>query len=239
MACLDLDEDLASHAADEVRAVGALASQATLDVTLEQSVTAAFDKVEHELGIITVLVNGAVTYNEKGLLAMPFQQWRQQLAVILDGVFLCTRAVVGRLVATGQTGSIINISSTAAYQGEPGNVAYCTAKSGILNFTRSVAMEFAHLGIRVNSLSPTSTDPSEAGKRALSWGVAVENDRSYLDAIARHVPMHALPAPSDYGRAAVFLASDASVMMTGSELRVDAGSLARYWRWDPAEGVDE
>jgi len=97
-------------------------------------------------------------------------------------------------------------------------------------------MELVGYGIRVNSLTPTATDPTEAHDRAERWGRAVgprEGVASRMEPFRRRVPMQKLPAPSDYGRAAAFLASDNAAMITGTDLRVDAGAIARYWAWDP------
>jgi len=139
-----------------------------------------------------------------------------------------------------QTGAVINIISTAGHQGEPGNIAYSTSKCGLLNFTRSAAMELVGHGIRVNSLTPTATDPSESFERAARWGRTVKKPES-LDRVMKpyrtRIPMQKLPVPSDYGRAAVFLASDDAGMITGTDLRVDAGAVARYWAWDPTAGA--
>src|SRR5260370_39697588 len=135
-------------------------------------------------------------------------------------------------------GSINNIISSAGVQGEQNNIAYCTAKSGLLNFTRSAAMELVAHGIRVNSLTPTATDPSESLERAARWGRKVPNaERMQMafEPFRTRVPMQRLPVPRDYGRAAVFLASDDARMITGTDLRVDAGAIARYWAWNPTD----
>jgi 3-oxoacyl-[acyl-carrier protein] reductase len=163
---------------------------------------------------------------------MPFDEWRRQLSVILDSAFLFTRAVIDQLIAESRRGSIITLTSTAAYQGEPNNIAYCTAKSGLLNFTRSVAMEVAPFGIRVNSLSPTGTSLHEAAERSRRWGIEGPSEESMdiMAKVAGLLPLGQAPSPSHYGDAAVFLASDAAEMITGTELRVDAGALAKYWR---------
>ena len=140
------------------------------------------------------------------------------------------------MIARATGGAVINIISTAGHQGEPGNIAYSTSKCGLLNFTRSAAMELVGSGIRVNSLTPTATDPDESFERAARWGRTVKRPES-LDRVMKpfrtRIPMQKLPVPSDYGRAAVFLASDDAGMITGTDLRVDAGAVARYWAWDP------
>ena len=87
------------------------------------------------------------------------------------------------------------------HQGEPGNIAYSTAKCGLLNFTRSAAMELVGHGIRVNSLTPTATDPSQSFERAARWGRTVKKPES-IDRVMKPfrdgIPMGKLPLPSDY-----------------------------------------
>jgi NAD(P)-dependent dehydrogenase (short-subunit alcohol dehydrogenase family) len=119
-------------------------------------------------------------------------------------------------------------------------VGYGTGKGGLLNFTRSVAMELAEHGIRMNSLTPTATDPAEGRERAAEWGVPWppprrgQRRRGLLPDASQGVPLLKLPSPRHYARAAVFLASEDAEMITGFDLRVDAGAVARYWLWDPA-----
>jgi NAD(P)-dependent dehydrogenase (short-subunit alcohol dehydrogenase family) len=206
------------------------------DATDAADVTRAVTEVAESLGPVDLLVNGAVIYAVKGLLDMELSQWRRQLAVMLDSAFLFSSVVARRLVADGRGGVIVNVISTAGHQGEAGNIGYTTAKGGLLNMTRSAATELAPHGIRVNSLTPTATDPAEALERAARWGVPGPDDatRASLKAAETQVPLGKLPSPSDYGRAAVFLCSDAARMVTGIDLPVDAGSLARYWRVKPA-----
>jgi NAD(P)-dependent dehydrogenase (short-subunit alcohol dehydrogenase family) len=235
VACLDANPLYAEKTADEVRAVGASAMAVTMDATSETSVAEAFAAVEAEFGLMTILVNGPVWFNTKGLLDMPFHEWQRQISIVLDGSFLCSREVIRRLVAADSVGSIICLTSTAAYQGEPGNVGYSTAKSGIVNFARSVAMEYADRHIRVNCLSPTATGHGEALERAERWGIELETNAEFFAEIAKRTPMGELPQPSDYGLAAVYLASPAAKLVTGTDMRVDSGTIARYWRWDPAE----
>ncbi len=182
-----------------------------------------------------------VIFNQKGVLDMPLAEWTRQTAVILTGAFLFTKHVAQLMIDQGRRGSIINIVSTAGHQGEPWNIGYCTGKSGLLNFTRSVAMELAEYGIRVNSLTPTATDAAEGLARAAEWGVPLRRPthpsprrRGFLSGSTPGVPLGKRPSPADYAKAAVFLASDDAAMITGTDLRVDAGALARYWMWDPS-----
>lgn len=171
---------------------------------------------------------------------MPLAEWEKQIGVILTGAFLFTKHVAQSMIERGVKGNVINIISTAGHQGEPGNVAYSTAKSGLLNFTRSVAMELVPHGIRVNSLTPTATDPTESDERATRWGRNAPTTNAAraaaFESYRRRVPMQKLPRPSDYGLAAAFLASHEAAMITGTDLRVDAGAVARYWAWEPSAG---
>lgn len=232
VACVDLDESVAQRAAHEIREGGGKAMAVGCDVTLEQEVARAVDQIRAEAGLIDVLVNGAVRYIEKGIRSMSLGEWRAQLSVLLDGPFLFTKYVADALIGAARTGSIINLISTAGHQGEPENIGYTTAKGGLLNMTRSLAMELAPYGIRVNSLTPTATDPREGIERGTRWGMpgVPEPFVIALEAAARQAPLGSLPAPSDYGNAAVFLASPAARMITGTDLRVDAGCVAKYWR---------
>jgi NAD(P)-dependent dehydrogenase (short-subunit alcohol dehydrogenase family) len=221
----------AEHCAEEIRRPGGWASPVRCDVSDEASVRSAFDAVEADRSA-DILVNGAAIYVEKGLLAMSAEEWTRQLGVILTGTFLMTKQFVAPMVERRQ-GCVINLASTAAYQGQPRNIGYCSAKAGILNFTRSAAMELAEHGVRVNTLTPTATGTVELRERAAAWGVAppTEAGEARRERSRSVIPMGRLPEPHDYGRAAVFLASEDARMITGTDLRVDAGATARYWAW--------
>ena len=238
--CVDVRPDNAERCADAITQRGGAALGVVCDVTNEAQVQAAVGRAREVCGGVDILVNGAVIFNQKGVLDMPLAEWTQQLAVILTGTFLCTKYVAQLMIDQGRQGSIINIISTAGHQGEPWNIGYCTGKSGLLNFTRSAAMELAEHGIRVNSLTPTATDTAEGMARAAEWGVPFRRPsnpsprrRGFLAASIPGVPLGKRPSPADYAQAAVFLASDEAAMITGTDLRVDAGALARYWLWDP------
>ncbi len=233
---VDARAENATDCARYVNRTGGRAIAVTADVADEAQVRAAVNAAVEAFGKVDILVNNAAIFNKKGVIDMSFAEWQQQTGIILGGAFLFTKHAATRMIAHGAGGAIINIISTAGHQGEPGNIAYGTAKCGLINFTRSAAMELVGHGIRVNSLTPTATDPAESFDRAERWGRTVTRPVGLSDRMAAfrsRVPMQKLPRPSDYGRAAVFLASDDAAMITGTDLRVDAGAIARYWAWDP------
>lgn len=184
--CIDVQPDNADRCADDIKKRGGEAVGVVCDVTDEAQVQAAVARAGEAFGGIDILVNGAVVFNQKGVLDMPLGEWTRQIAIILTGAFLCTKHVAQSMVDKGRRGSIINIISTAGHQGEPWNIGYCPRRRGFLG-------------------------PGVPG-----------------------VALGRLPSPADYAKAAVFLASDEAAMITGADLKVDAGALARYWRWDPS-----
>jgi NAD(P)-dependent dehydrogenase (short-subunit alcohol dehydrogenase family) len=233
---VDAHAENADDCARAINAAGGRAIGVTCDVTDEAQVRAAVEAGLAAFGRIDALVNNAAIFNKKGVLDMPLDEWRRQTDVILTGAFLGTKYVARSMIERGVRGAVLNIISTAGHQGEPGNIAYSTAKCGLLNFTRSAAMELVGHGIRVNSLTPTATDPSEMYERAVRWGREVRSSAGMIAAMEPFrtgVPMQKLPKPSDYGQAAAFLLSDEASMITGTDLRVDAGAVARYWAWKP------
>jgi NAD(P)-dependent dehydrogenase (short-subunit alcohol dehydrogenase family) len=237
--CVDLNPAYALGCAGSIKQQGGNALGLVCDVTDENQVLATLDKAYAEFQGIDILVNGAVIFNRKGVLNMPLTEWRSQIDVILTGAFLFTKHVARRMIDQGNQGCVINIISSAGHQGEPGNVGYGTGKGGLLNFTRSVAMELAEHGIRVNSLTPTATDSTEGAQRAADWGVEWPGPRlgdrrkGMLPNADLGLPLLQRPSPRHYGKAAVFLASDDAEMITGFDMRVDAGAISRYWLWDP------
>jgi NAD(P)-dependent dehydrogenase (short-subunit alcohol dehydrogenase family) len=238
---VDANAANATDCAKYLEGTGRRALSVTCDVTDEAQVRAAVDAALGAFGRIDILVNNAAFFNKKGVIDMPFEEWNRQTGVILGGAFLFTKHACKAMIARGAGGAVINIISTAGHQGEPGNIAYSTSKCGLINFTRSAAMELAGHGIRVNSLTPTATDPAESFERAARWGRPVKPPPPGLARVMAPfrdgIPLRKLPVPSDYGRAAAFLASDDAGMITGTDLRVDAGAVARYWAWNPAAGA--
>lgn len=231
--CVDVVAENARQCAGWLTSRGGDALAVTCDVTDEAQVNAMVARVRDAHGGVDVLVNNAGILGGLGVLEMPLERWNRQLAVNLTGTFLCTKHVARLMVERGRGGSIIVIVSTAGHQGQAGNSAYSTSKGGLLNFTRAAAMDLARHGIRVNSLTPTATDAEEGSERAVAWGRPRPERRAGTLDFRAMVPMGKLPSPRHYARAAVFLASDDAEMITGVDLRVDAGAIAKYWPWIP------
>ncbi|MDX2675082.1 SDR family NAD(P)-dependent oxidoreductase [Streptomyces soliscabiei] len=230
--CTGLDEDAVRPRVSAIEKAGGEAVAALGDVTDPAHAREVVELAAARWGRVDILVNNAMWFHKRGLLTMTVENYRRQLDVILGGAFLFTREVAQHMIGTGRRGSVINILSTAAWQGEPGNIGYSTGKSGLINFTRSAAMELARHGIRVNGFTPTATlpdDPEQARELAEKMAAAGEYRMDFQGLL----PMGRLPTPQDYVPAVVFLASDESSMITGSNITVDGGATAKYWPWLP------
>ena len=233
--CVDVQADNALQCAAWITKRGGDALGLTCDTTDEAQVEAMVARAREAYGGIDILVNNAGILGGQSVLDMPLDRWTRQLTVNLTGTFLCTKHVARSMVEQGRRGSIIVIVSTAGHQGQQGNIGYCTSKSGLLNFTRAAAMDLAPHRIRVNSLTPTATDVEEGLERAEAWGRPRPEARARVLDFAKMLPTGELPSPRHYARAAVFLASDDAEMITGFDLRVDAGAIAKYWPWVPGK----
>lgn len=230
--CTDISPEVAHAAADRITAAGGEAAAAVGDVTDPAHADEVMQLALERFGRVDVLVNNAVYFDQRGLLDMPVDAYRRQVDIILGGSFLFSRAAARAMIEGGRGGSIVNVLSTAAWQGQPGNIGYSTAKSGMINFTRSVAMELAEHGIRVNGFTPTATQPQDPELVAQVGQLGRVEGKFPMD-FAGQLPMSRLPKPDDYVGAVVFLASKESAMITGSNITVDGGATAKYWPWQP------
>ncbi len=229
VACNDIVAETAQACADGIERSGGEAFAIPGDVTDIDAMKSCIETVLERYGRIDILINNAVKFDTRGVLDMPVAEFRRQVDIILGGSFIMTGLVARSMVERVIRGSIINVLSTAAWQGQAGNIGYCSAKSAMINFTRSTAMELAVHGIRVNSFTPTATVPDDPDL-ASQFGDAVVAMRAAgrMDFTGAN-PWERLPTPSDYVGSIIFLASDDSALMTGSNVTVDGGALAKYW----------
>lgn len=228
VACNDLQGKNAEERAKLIAAAGGEALAIPFDVTDPEAARRGTSEVIQEWGKIDILVNNAVKFDHAGVLDMPVERFRQQVDVLVGGAFIMSQLVAKSIIARGGDGSIVNILSTAAWQGEAGNIGYSTAKAGLINFTRAAAMDLAPYGIRVNSLTPTATRPDDPELAEAADGLFASAVSSGVDFNRLH-PWNRLPTPTDYVGPLVFLVSAAAAMMTGTNITVDGGALAKYW----------
>jgi NAD(P)-dependent dehydrogenase (short-subunit alcohol dehydrogenase family) len=211
--CLfDVDADALSTAA---RAIDGAIGVA-VDVADRQSVEAGVRTACETFGGVDVLVNSAGVESTYTIEKMPQREWDRVIEVNLRGVMLCTQAVVPSMSARGG-GAIVNIASIAGKRiSFHGGAAYTASKAGVLGFTRHAAFEFGIRRIRVNAICPGPTLTPMIRRNATDEEIA------RTETI---IPLGRWVQPSDIAAAALFLASEAAAMCTGTSLDVDGGVL--------------
>ncbi len=208
------DEGAARRVADGVRATGRRAFLVQADVARLDAVRAMVAAVEEGLGPVDILVNNAGIFPRVAFLEMGENDWDHVLDVNLKGSCFCAQAVARAMVAAGRHGSIINLTSGAAFRGSPRGVHYCASKGGVLSMTRQMALELAPHRIRVNAIAPGLTDTAQP-----RYGSTEEE----IAASGRAIPLGRIAEPEEIARAAVFLASDAAGFITGQCMHVNGG----------------
>ena len=216
----DVDEAAAVAAAAQV---GPGAQAAWVDVTDAVSVRSVVDRAVLEHGRLDVWVNSAGVFPVSPLLDLADEDWGHVLDVNLRGTFFGAREASRAMIAGGRDGVIVNVASTAAYRADgPGVAHYVASKFGVRGLTQSLAVELGRHGIRVLAVAPTVTlTPGLEAERS-----ALEGAGFALDDLGPRLPLGRVAVPDDVARVVVFCASDLSLLMTGSTLRVDAGELA-------------
>lgn len=211
----DLDADRGREAAARLAERRCRAQAIPLDVTQAKSCAALVEQVTAERGPVDVLVNNAGLFILHRSEEMPEVAWRQQIDVMLTGVFLMTQAAARGMIARGR-GSIVNIASIGGMGGWPMRAAYNAAKAGVIALTEVLATEWAHVGLRVNAVSPGVV-------RTEMMQVAIREGVASLEQYAQRAPMGRVAEVNEIAEAVLFLASDRASYITGVNLRVDGG----------------
>lgn len=222
VALTDLNEEAGQALAKEL---GMAARFWRLDVTQEEDWSSVVDAVLVTFGRLDVVVNNAGIGIAKDVEALSLKEWRLVNAVNLDGVFLGCKHGIRGMRQCGAKGSIINMSSVAGLVGAAALPAYCASKGGVRLLSKSVALHCAKqgYGIRCNSVHPVFVDtPMVDSLAGLTGDVAKGKER-----MAKGIPIGRLGEPDEVAYAVLYLASDESRLMTGSEFVLDGGATAQ------------
>jgi NAD(P)-dependent dehydrogenase (short-subunit alcohol dehydrogenase family) len=199
-------------------AIGAgRATVAAADLTREADAHALVERAVQAFGRLDVLVNNAGIYPLAGLVDMTLAQWDEVLGATLTSVFLATQAAARRMIAQGEGGAIVNVTSIEAENPAPVHSHYDAAKAGAAMHTRAAAQELGRHGIRVNAVAP-----------GLIWREGLE--AAWPEGVAGYLkaaPLGRLGQPEDVADACLFLASPAARWITGASLTVDGGVMTQ------------
>ncbi len=220
VAAADIDLARTEDVADRIRRTGGNCQAYHVDVCSKESVAGLIDAVASAKGAIrTAVIASGIT--RRGL-PEDFNEsdWDQVIAVNLKGCFLCCQAV-GRHMLTGGGGSIINFSSIAGQVGLKDSPAYAASKGGVDQLTRTLAIQWADRGVRVNAIAPSFFETPMVTRNSSPELEAMFKKRLEL------VPMHRMGKPWELVAAIVFLASPGAGMVTGAILPIDGGYLAQ------------
>ena len=203
---------------DEIEGKGGKAAAIEADVTDRAAMTRAFDAAEKAFGTVTVLVNNAGIAHGGRVTELSPDDWRRMMSTNLDAVFFWAQEAARRMLAAKAQGSIVNIASVLGLMVAKGGASYATAKAGVVQMTKALAVELAFKGVRVNAIAP-------------GWFVTEMNDDYLLSekgaAIKREIPMGRFGNAGDLDGALLLLASDAGAYITGATIVVDGGQVVQ------------
>jgi 2-hydroxycyclohexanecarboxyl-CoA dehydrogenase len=216
VALLDLDGDAAERAAGEVRASGATAVAAAVDVADRAAVDTALGHARDELGPIEIMITSAGRDEFSPFTELSAAQWERMLAVNLTGTFHCLQAAVPDMI-DGAWGRIVTISSSSAQSGAPRMAHYVASKGGVIGLTKALAVELGPHGITVNTIPPGSietamTDRAQAAGNLPDTAV-----------IAKMIPVRRVGTPADVAAACAFLCSEEAGYITGQQINLNGG----------------
>ena len=219
-ACLDINEEIAGAAAEALLKCGGKALPVVCDVRDPQQIEHAVSYVLEKFGKIDILVNLAGKGILKPVMEFTLEEWEETIQVFLRSTFLFSKAVGKHMVEQGR-GSIINISSIASVAAlGNGTGPYAAAKAGVNALTREMTVEWARKGVRVNAIAPCQIDTPQL--RAILSDPRFGGEK-IMNTWLKAIPMGRLGRPEELIGPCIFLASDASSLVTGHTLMVDGG----------------
>lgn len=228
--CADVDVSGASKTVAEITQRGGFATACALDVTSPAAWQAALDCVLAAHGKLHILVNSAGISFARDVTEMTLEEWRRVMAMNLDEIFLGTQHALRAMLLHNEGGSIINVASASGVKALPGASAYCSSKAAVRMFTKAVALECGQAGdrIRVNTVCP-------GGVRTPMWRAMpffrdlvarTGSEDAAFASLAESSLLKRVAEPDEIAEAILFLASDASSFITGTDLVIDGGYTA-------------
>ncbi len=200
-----------------IQDIGGEAFGVDADVSSQDDVNSLVQQALTKFGRLDIFVNNAGLEKKVAFVDYPLDEWNKIMAVNLTGTFLCAQAAAKQMIAQGNGGRIINISSIHEDLPMPTNAPYCASKGGMRMLMRTIAVELAPHKITVNNIGP--------GAVYTPIDKDVESDKKLNDEILAEIPIGRWGTPEDIGNMAVFLASDDASYVTGSTHFVDGGML--------------
>jgi 2-deoxy-D-gluconate 3-dehydrogenase len=211
--------DDAEPMAREIRGGGRRSIALLLDVRHAQSIRVCFERLDREWGGLDILVNNAGTNIPQDLANLDANSWDTVVDSDLKGLVFVTQAAALRMTEARRGGRIVNIASLYGVVGRRERIAYSAAKGGVVNVTRSLALELAPHGITVNAVGPSAIETDLTRER-------FRRDPGYREEEVARTPLGRLGTPEDVAAAVVFFASPAAAFITGQTLLVDGGTSA-------------
>lgn len=217
----------ANQSVEKLTAKGLKAKAIQADVSVENDVKRMVEEAVSYYGGVDILVNNAGIYPSIPVMSMTLEEFDKVLSVNLKGVFLCTKYVAEQMIKQGNGGKIINVTSIdALHPSSVGLAHYDASKHGVWGFTKNVALELAPHKIWVNAIAPGGIMTPGVQKLQATMPTLQGVDMSkILEKFLAKIPMHRMGEPDDIGKVALFLASDMSSYMTGTQIVVDGGVL--------------
>lgn len=204
--------DAALEVAASLSAIGVKARGIKLDVSHSVEVEQAFEEIRRDFGRIDILINNAGITRDGLLMRMKEEAWDAVIDINLKGVFLCTREAI-KDMAKQRYGRIVNVTSVAAFMGNPGQANYSASKAGIVGLTKTVAREYAGRGVTVNAVAPGFIETAMTD-------ILPDNIKEDMKKL---IPLGRFGVVEDVAHAAVFLASPDSGYITGQVIHVNGG----------------
>jgi NAD(P)-dependent dehydrogenase (short-subunit alcohol dehydrogenase family) len=221
VACVDLDGDRSAAVADEIRSLGGQAASFSNDLRRSSDAERVVGEVIDELGTLSVVVDviGEIRYGRA--VDLSDDDWDYSLDAVLRQFFNLGRAAGRRLLAQGSGGSIVSISSVSGLGGAPFHAPYGAAKAGLMSLTRSLAIELAPAGIRVNNVAPGAVATPRVVER-------LGGRESTALPLESRAPLGRMGEPDEIAKVVVFLSSDLASYVSGQTIVVDGGATAEF-----------